>query len=102
MVAASFTFCRSSLGGRLDLVIWSARLPYQGGPNRGARLRVSLAATMHPEGTDTDRRERIEGWRQKRGPAWWRGWKGQVDPEAGEPAELIPLGRRLVEGDRWP
>jgi hypothetical protein len=85
-----------------DLVIWDGRLPHQGGRNRGVRPRVSLAVSMHPEGTDTDRQERIECWKRKRAPAWWRGWKGQIDPEPGGPAELNPLGRRLVGVDRWP
>ena len=85
-----------------DLVVWDARLPHQGGRNHGARPRVSMAVSMHPEGTDADRRERIECWKQKRAPVWWRGWKGQVDPEPGEPTELTALGRRLVGADRWP
>jgi ectoine hydroxylase-related dioxygenase (phytanoyl-CoA dioxygenase family) len=85
-----------------DLVIWSARLPHQGGRNRSAQPRVSLAVTMRAEGTDAERQERIECWRQKRAPAWWRGWKGQIDPEPGEPADLTPLGRKLVGVDRWP
>ncbi len=85
-----------------DLVIWSARLPHQGGRNRGARPRVSLALAMHPEGSDIERQERIACWQQKRAPAWWRGWKGQIDPEPGESAALTPLGRRLVGVDRWP
>jgi hypothetical protein len=49
---------------RGDLVIWNARLPHQGGRNRGGRPRVSLAVTMHPEGTDADRQDRIECWRE--------------------------------------
>jgi hypothetical protein len=84
-----------------DLVVWDSRLPHQGGPNRGAHPRVSLALTMYPEGTEAERQERIECWRQKRAPAWWRGWKGQVDPEPGAAAQLTALGRRLVGVERW-
>lgn len=84
-----------------DLVVWSARLPHHGGHNRGTRPRLSLAVTMHLAGSDAERQERIECWRGKRAPAWWRGWKGQIDPEPGEPANLTPLGRRLLGIDRW-
>src|SRR5262245_62395141 len=63
---------------------WSV-VPHQGGRNRGVRPRVSLAVSMHPEGTDADRQERIECWKRKRAPAWWRGWKGQIDPESVNP-----------------
>jgi len=85
-----------------DLVIWDARLPHHGGRNRGARPRVSLALTMFPEGQDADRAERIACWQQKRAPSWWRGWRGQLDPEPGERAYLTPLGRRIVGVDSWP
>jgi hypothetical protein len=84
-----------------DLVIWSSRLPHHGGRNRGQRPRVSMAVTMYPEGSDAERRERIECWQQKRAPVWWRGWKGQLDPEPGRPAMLSPLGRRLLGVDAW-
>ncbi len=77
-----------------DLVIWSARLPHQGGPNRGARPRVSLAVRMEPEGSDADREERIASWQQRRAPAFWRRWKGQVDPE--------PRGTRRAHTARSP
>lgn len=85
-----------------DLVIWNARLPHHGGPNRGRAPRVSQAVTMFPEGTSAEREERVTCWRQNRAPSWWRGWKGQMDPEVGEPAALTTLGRRLVGLDPWP
>src|SRR5262249_51084217 len=70
------------------LVIWDSRLPHHGGANRGTRPRLSLAVTMHGEGSEAEREERIACWRTKRPPVWWRGWKNQVDPEPGEPATL--------------
>jgi hypothetical protein len=72
------------------------------GANDGPRPRVSMAISMHPEGSESERRDRIECWRRKRAPSWWRGWKGQVDPEPGDPAELTSLGRRLVGLEPWP
>jgi ectoine hydroxylase-related dioxygenase (phytanoyl-CoA dioxygenase family) len=83
-----------------DLVIWSARLPHRGAQNYGPRPRLSLPVTMFPEDTE-DRQQRITCWREKRAPAYWRGWRGQIDPEAGEPARLTALGRRLVGLERW-
>jgi hypothetical protein len=85
-----------------DLVVWNARLPHHGGRNLGKRPRVSLALSMFPEGSEIERQERIECWSQRRAPPWWRGWRGQIDPEPGEPAILTPLGRRLAGLDRWP
>lgn len=84
-----------------DLVIWDSRLPHHGGPNVGRAPRLSLALTMFPEGSEEERQERIACWRHKRAPAWWRGVKGQLDPEPGEPARLTSLGRRLLGLDRW-
>ncbi len=85
-----------------DLVIWDSRLPHHGGPNLGAGPRVSMAVTMFPEGSEQERRERTACWRERRAPPWWRGWKGQIDPEPGQPAELTALGRRLVGLAPWP
>jgi Phytanoyl-CoA dioxygenase (PhyH) len=84
-----------------DLVIWSARLPHQGGQNYGRRPRVSMPLTMQPVGSEAARQERVACWQQNRAPAWWRRRKGQIDPEPGAPAVLTPLGRRLVGLDAW-
>lgn len=34
-------------------------------------------------------------------PSCWRPWPRQIDPEPGTPAELTPLGRKLLGIDRW-
>jgi hypothetical protein len=84
-----------------DLVVWDSRLPHHGGRNTGRAPRLSVAIAMWPEGDDAERAERIACWRDKRPPACWRGWRGQVDPEPGEPAILTDLGRKLLGLDRW-
>ena len=85
-----------------DLVVWSSRLPHHGGRNHGQRPRLSMALAMRPEGSEDQRSHRVECWQQRRAPRWWRGWRGQIDPEPGPPARLTPLGRRLLGVDRWP
>jgi hypothetical protein len=84
-----------------DLVLWDARLPHRGGPNRGRAPRLSVAVAMWPEGGEQERAERVACWQQKRAPPYWRGWPGQRDPEPGEPARLTELGRRLCGLERW-
>jgi hypothetical protein len=37
----------------------------------------------------------------ERAPSCWRPWPRQIDPEPGAPAELTPLGRKLLGIDRW-
>lgn len=84
-----------------DLLVWDARLLHRGGANHGTAARLSVPVRMHPEGTEEERAERIRCWAERRAPAWWRGWEGQVDPEPGEPAVLTALGRRLLGVERW-
>jgi ectoine hydroxylase-related dioxygenase (phytanoyl-CoA dioxygenase family) len=85
-----------------DLLIWDVRLPHAGGANRGRAPRLSVPIRMYREGGESERRERIRCWKQRRAPKVWRGWKGQLDPEPGAPAELTGLGRKLLGLDRWP
>jgi hypothetical protein len=94
-----------------DLVIWDARLPHGPGPNTAARPRVMQAVSMFPAPRrgggwpgerDWSREEQISWWESKRAPPWWRDVPGQRDPEPDDPAELTPLGRRLVGIEDWP
>jgi hypothetical protein len=84
-----------------DLVVWDVRLPHHGGPNHGRAVRMSVPIAMHAVGSEDERTERIRCWEGRRAPAWWRGWKGQVDPEPGPPAELTDLGRKLLGLEAW-
>jgi Phytanoyl-CoA dioxygenase (PhyH) len=79
-----------------DLVVWSSRLPHHGGRNHGQRPRLSMALAMRPEGSEAQRSERVECWQQRRAPRWWRGWRGQIDPEPD-----LPLGSRRSGVDSW-
>ncbi len=84
-----------------DLVIWDSRLPHHGGPNTGRAPRMSVPIALWPEGDEAERAERITCWSDKRAPAGWRGARGLRDPEPGPPAELTPLGRKLVGLEPW-
>jgi len=83
------------------LIIWDSRIPHRGGLNYTDRPRYAQAIAMHPVGSDEERQERVQLWRDKRAPSWWRPWPHQIDPEPGEPAKLTPLGRKLVGIDSW-
>lgn len=97
-------------GNAGDLLIWDARLPHGPGWNRSSSPRLMLAVSMFraprqgggwPGVRDWPKEEQIEWWQTKRAPPWWRNVPLQSDPEPGPPAELTPLGRRLVGLDAW-
>lgn len=84
-----------------DLVVWDWRLAHGAGANRSDRPRIAQYVTMFPP-DQAQREERIECWRERRAPAGMRGFPGQLDPEPGAgPAELGPLGRKLLGLDEW-
>lgn len=89
------------VGAAGTLILWDSRLPHRGGLNHTDQPRFAQAIAMHPVGHEEERRERVQLWRDKRAPSWWRPWPNQLDPEPGEPAKLTPLGRKLVGLDRW-
>jgi hypothetical protein len=101
-----------------DLLIWNSLLPHGNGHNVSQRPRLAQYISMHlsPEArsaqakphqesiwdSETAREERIVCWRERFIPDWARG-KAPRETERGttEPAELTPLGRKLLGLDRW-
>jgi ectoine hydroxylase-related dioxygenase (phytanoyl-CoA dioxygenase family) len=88
-----------------DLVIWDRTLAHGNGRNEGTRPRLAQYLTMYPASEDEDRRqERIACWRERRAPSFWErdipeSYRGRE--QRNPPAELSPLGRKLLGLDRW-
>ncbi|HLZ08244.1 MAG TPA: phytanoyl-CoA dioxygenase family protein [Chloroflexota bacterium] len=88
-----------------DLVIWSTLLPHGNGHNVSKRPRLAQYIAMNPadEANVELRDARIAAWRDKR-PMSQKAFPG--DPRGIEqqspPAQLTPLGRRLLGSDSWP
>ena len=86
-----------------DLLIWHSLLPHGNSENMSERPRWSQYILMSPAEEDNEalREERIRLWRERLTPQGFpgepRGWERQ---NAG-PADLTPLGRRLLGLDRW-
>jgi hypothetical protein len=88
-----------------DIVIWNRLLAHGNGRNEGKSPRLAQYITMYPASDDeAARQERIACWRDRHAPAFWEKdipehLKGRE--EANPPAELTPLGRKLLGLDRW-
>lgn len=90
-----------------DLVIWDMRLAHGNGANHGTRPRLAQYITMSPAQEDNEeaRQERIACWQERRAPSYWEkdipaNFRGKEAALYG-PAELTPLGRKLLGLDRW-
>jgi ectoine hydroxylase-related dioxygenase (phytanoyl-CoA dioxygenase family) len=87
-----------------DLVIWSTLLPHGNGHNVSDRVRLAQYITLNPAEPANDelRQTRIDCWRTNR-PIPARAFPGDSRGlEAGKPpAELTPLGRKLLGLDAW-
>jgi hypothetical protein len=88
-----------------DLVIWDRMLAHGNGRNVGTRPRLAQYLTMYPASGDEERRqERIDCWRERHAPSFWERdipekYRGRE--RLSPPAELSPLGRKLLGLDRW-
>lgn len=90
-------------GGAGSLVVFHRLMPHTNGLNRSARPRFAQYVTMNPAGDETERKARVQQWRNNMPPAWALRQQvaGQQVPEPGEPAHLSELGRKLVGVDSW-
>lgn len=88
-----------------DLVIWNQQLAHGNGANYGTRPRLAQYITMYPARDDDESREdRIACWRDRHAPSYWEKdipekYKGLE--KKNPPAELTPLGRKLLGLDPW-
>jgi hypothetical protein len=88
-----------------DLVIWDRTLAHGNGCNRGNRPRLAQYITMYPAREDEEaRQERIACWRDGHAPSYWEHnipekYRGRERSKP--PAELTPLGRKLLGLDWW-
>jgi ectoine hydroxylase-related dioxygenase (phytanoyl-CoA dioxygenase family) len=87
-----------------DLVIWTTLLPHGNGHNVSDRPRLAQYITMDPadEANEELRQTRVECWRTNR-PMPSKAFPGDSRGlEANNPpAELTPLGRKLLGADKW-
>jgi hypothetical protein len=88
-----------------DIVIWNSLLAHGNGRNEGTRPRLAQYITMFPASDDeAARQERVACWRDRHAPAGWEKdipekYRGRE--QANPPAELTPLGRKLLGLDPW-
>ena len=96
-----------------DLILWHRALPHGSGINRTDLPRLAQYILCTPAGyeisaghsADAPRASMYEELRQQRIAQWERRigpWGSAPDPrEAGPPADLTPLGRKLLGLDAW-
>lgn len=90
-------------GGAGDLLIWDYMLAHGNGKNYNTKPRFAQYITMSPAPqSGGERTADIECWRERKGPAQMavdpRGWEAKMSEE---PAQLTPLGRKLLSLDPW-
>jgi hypothetical protein len=92
-------------GHQGDLVIWDTLSPHGNGVNDDDDPRYAQYVNMSPESfADIEHRERrVESWRNSEAPHGdpFPGDPRELEAETG-PADLTPLGRKLLGLDPWP
>lgn len=86
-----------------DLVIYDAMLPHGSGRNTAGSPLLAQYIAMHTPGFWGDTaQERIALWREGQVKPEWRDPPGDDRVAPWPPAQLTPLGRRLLGLDPWP
>jgi hypothetical protein len=83
-----------------DLIVWDSRLPHSNSRNVSNRPRVAFYILMGPIDEHLGHAS-VESWRSGRCVSWWRDRPGFDRVESWLPADLSPLGRRLLGLDAW-
>ena len=85
-----------------DMVLWDVRLPHANGENLADAPRVVQYVSMFPHGAWGDTRaDHVELWRSGRANPAFRSVPGHGGVQPWPPAELSPLGRRLIGLDPY-
>ncbi len=90
-----------------DMTIWTNLLPHGNGHNTSSRPRLAQYISMSPAPDDREeyRQRRVTSWQGNAAPTpGGRPFPGdprRIEEERTQPAELTPLGKRLLGADPW-
>jgi ectoine hydroxylase-related dioxygenase (phytanoyl-CoA dioxygenase family) len=87
-----------------DLIVWDSHLPHGNSKNLADPPRLAFYVSMRPadDSHEEGRRASVKSWQSGRCVPWWCGRSGYDRVEPWPPAELTPVGRRLLGIDPWP
>jgi ectoine hydroxylase-related dioxygenase (phytanoyl-CoA dioxygenase family) len=84
-----------------DLIVWDSRLPHGNSKNLSQAPRLAFYVMMGPNPSDEASNVAIESWRTGRCVPSRRNRPGYDRVEPWPPANLTPLGKRLIGLERW-
>jgi Phytanoyl-CoA dioxygenase (PhyH) len=88
-----------------DLLVWTSLLLHGNGHNTSDKARLCQYVSMNPARGDNEevRDQRVESWRTNTPPPGrpFPGDPRHIEEQRSAPAELTPLGRKLLGADAW-
>jgi len=89
----------------VDLLVWTSLLLHGNGHNTSNKPRLCQYLSMNPAAlqSEENRQMRIASWRDNTHPSSksFPGDPRRIEEQRAAPAELSPLGRKLLGIDRW-